>query len=121
MVFLVGNKDYSAHVIAGSYEVNNDPQYKEWEDASYISHKLKLRDRVQGSFDMWFRTVEEYEEFKADLDAVKANEAYTISLTVNNTSEQANIYAYLDFKLVRNIDGAWNDYFERFTVTVKER
>ena len=43
MVFLVGNKDYSAHVIAGSYEVNNDPQYK---GISSIILLENVRDRL---------------------------------------------------------------------------
>ena len=124
MTFLVGtSKDYSAHVIAGSYKVNNDPQYSEWEDVNHRVHRFKLRDKVVGSFDMFFRTTTEYATFLADLAAAQSatNNSYAISVTVNDTGEQKAIDAFVDYELVRNIDGGWNDYFERFTVKIEER
>lgn len=123
MTFLVGDVDYSDHVIAGSYNVNNEPQFNEWVDTNYTTHRQKLRDKVVGSFDMFFRTVEDYEEFKADLDEAQSstNLSYSLSVTVNNTSEQKSINAFVKYSLVRNIDGGWNDYFERYTVNIEER
>lgn len=123
MVFKVGNVDYSDHVIAGSYKVNNEPSYKTWVDAAYHTHRQKLRDKVVGSFDMFFRTLAEYEEFMDDIAEAMddSDDAVSLSVTVNNTSEQKSIYAFIDYKLIRNIDGAWNDYFERYTVTIEER
>lgn len=124
MIFLVGtSKDYSDHVIAGSYKVKSEPKYSEWDDVNLRTHKFKLRDKVIGSFDMFFRTETDYLTFKADLDAVQSatNDSYSISVTVNNTGEQKAIDAYINFDLVRNRDGAWNDYFERFTVSIEER
>ena len=122
MTFTVGSVDYSSHVIAGTYNVNNKPQYREWENANYQTRRIKLRDQVVGSFDMFFRTKAEYEDFRDDIaTATGTDGAVSISVTVNNTSTQANIYAFIDYDLVRNIDGAWNDYFERFTVTIEER
>ena len=123
MTFKIGTTDYSGHVIAGSYKVNNEPQYQTWKDASQRTHRQKLRDQVVGSFDMFFRTVSDYEDFKSKIAAAKDSEddSVSISVTVNNTSTQADIHAFVDYKLVRNIDGAWNDYFERYTVTIEER
>ena len=122
MTFSVGSVDYSDHVIAGTYKVNNKPIYKTWEDANYHTRKIKLRDQIVGSFDMFFRTEAEYEDFMDDIDDAKnTDDSVSISVTVNNTSEQADINAFLDYDLVRNIDGTWNDYFERFTVTIEER
>ena len=122
MTFTVGSTDYSDHVIAGTYNVNNKPQYRTWTDADYHTRKIKLRDQIVGSFDMFFRTQAEYEDFMDDIaTATGTDNAVSISLTVNNTSEQANINAFIDYELVRNIDGAWNDYFERFTVNIEER
>lgn len=122
MTFTVDSTDYSGHVIAGSYKVNNEPQYQIWTDANHQIHKIKLRDKVVGSFDMFFRTISDYDTFKGHLAAVKnTDNSYSISVTVNNTSAQANINAYVDYQLVRNIDGAWNDFFEKYTVSIEER
>lgn len=123
MVLLIGNVDYSNHVIAGSYNINQKIQSSKWDDANYRTHKFKQRDKIVGSFDMFFRTVTDYEGFKADLDGAQApnDDSYSISLTVNNISEQRRINAFIDYELVRDIDGKWQDYFGRFTVNIEER
>lgn len=124
MTFIVGtNKDYSSHVIAGSYKVKDEPQYSEWEDTSHRKHKFRQRNKVVGTFDMFFRTLAEYTTFKSDLDAAQSSsdDSYSISVTVNNTGVQKSIYAFIDYDLTRGIDGGWNDYFERFTVKIEER
>jgi hypothetical protein len=123
MVLLIGNVDYSNHVIAGSYNSNQKIQSSKWDDANYRTHKFKQRDKIVGSFDMFFRTVTDYEGFKADLDDAQApdDDSYSISLTVNNISEQRRINAFIDYELVRDIDGKWQDYFGRFTVNIEER
>ena len=123
MVLLIGNVDYSNRVIAGSYNINQKIQSSKWDDANYRTHKFKQRDKIVGSFDMFFRTVADYEDFKADLDDAQApdDDSYSISLTVNNISEQRRINAFIDYELVRDIDGKWQDYFGRFTVNIEER
>lgn len=123
MVLLIGNVDYSNHVIAGSYNINQKIQSSKWDDANYRTHKFKQRDKIVGSFDMFFRTVTDYEGFKADLDDAQApdDDSYSISLTINNISEQRRINAFIDYELVRDIDGKWQDYFGRFTVNIEER
>lgn len=123
MVLLIGNVDYSNHVIAGSYNINQKIQSSKWDDANYRTHKFKQRDKIVGSFDMFFRTVADYESFKTDLDDAQApdDDSYSISLTINNISEQRRINAFIDYELVRDIDGKWQDYFGRFTVNIEER
>lgn len=126
-MFILGtgltSKDYSNHVIAGTYEVNNEPQYVSWEDAGHIEHRFKQRDRVVGSFDMFFRTVSDYATFKSDLDTNRSssNDSVNMTVKVNNLNQDKTINAFVSFSLVRNRDGKWNDYFERFKVTIKER
>ena len=123
MTFTVGSTDYSNHVIAGTYEVNNRPQYRTWEDGNHKTRRTKLRDQIVGSFDMFFRTEAEYEDFMDDIENAKdstKDNAVSISITVNNTLTQEDTYAYIDYSLVRNRDGAWNDYFEVFTVNIEE-
>ena len=123
MTFTVGQVDYSDHVIAGTYDINNKPQYRTWEDGNCKTRRTKLRDQIVGSLNMFFRTASDYEDFLDDIEAAKdvtKDGAVSISITVNNTLEQADTYAYIDYNLVRNIDGAWQDYFEVFTVNIEE-
>lgn len=115
--------DFSDHVIAGTYEVNNNPEYSELKDARYVVHKKKLRDKVSGSFEMWFKNTTDYASFLSALNSAKSssNDSVQVTLCVNNTNTEVTIYAYINYKLVRNRNGKWQDYFERFKVTIEER
>lgn len=123
MVFKIGNTDFSGHVIAGSYAINKEAEYVTWTDAAHKTHKLRKRYRVKGTCDMFFRTIAEYSAFQSAIAAATAanNDSINMTVTVNKTTEDKTIEAYLDYLPVRNRDGNWNDYFERFTLSVEER
>lgn len=125
VTFKVNEIEFANHVIAGTYEVNRVPEYEEWTDAKRRKHKQQLRaGKVKGSFDMSFKTTEEYDLFKNALDEVK-NEGGAfmeqIIITVNGEQDPVTVDMFLDYSLNRNRDGRWKDYYEVFTVTVEER
>jgi hypothetical protein len=122
MVFKIGNTSYADHVIAGTYQINQKDIGKEWTDANQIKHKTLMRTKVSGSCDMFFRTIEEFNEFVANIKAVKTtNQSVPMELTVNNVNEDKEIDAFIDFDAVRNRDGMWKDYILRYTLSVEER
>lgn len=121
--FKIGNTDFGGHVIAGTYSVSNDVIYKVWTDGNGHNHRTPKRSKMQGSFDMFFRTMEQYQSFIAAIEASKtANVNSYVSATLTDNISNADIESkyYLDFKPVRNRDANWKDYFETFTVTVEE-
>lgn len=120
-IFKINTTDYSGHVIAGSYEVNNEVITSDWVDASGVTHKQKIRDKVSGKFDMFFRTKTAYDTFLGVLSTNRTS-GQTIPLTVevNNTGTSHTGNFFVTHKTVRNRDGAWADYMERFTVTIEE-
>ena len=120
MTFTVNQTDCSANVIAGTYKVNNEPVYKEWDDANYVTHKKKLRDRVVGSFDMFFRTANEYSSFLTTLASATTNEKTTLTVSVNNTQTDKTGYFYVTHDAVRDLDGTWTDYIDKFTLNIIE-
>lgn len=120
MTFTVYQTDCSANVIAGTYKVNNEPVYKEWEDADHITHKKKLRDKVVGTLDMFFRTAEEYSSFLTTLASATANEQTTLTVSVVNTQSEKTGYFYVTHDALLDIDGTWTDYVEKFTLNIVE-
>lgn len=120
-MFIINQTDYSAHVIAGSYKVNNVPVCSEWTDANGTTHRQKIRDKVSGTFDMWFRSLTDYNAFLATI-ATNMTSAMTVPCTVevNNANITKTSNFFIDHETVRNRDGAWDDYMERFTVTITE-
>lgn len=122
-IFMVGEIDYSNRVIAGSYSVHTKPLFKTWEDANYAEHRNVVRSAItSGSFDMWFKSMTEYNAFVAQVETVQA-EDLTVPCTVlsNTTDTEVTSNYYLDFSPIRNRRGDWDDIMERFTVSVKEK
>lgn len=122
IMFKVGIHDFSDHVIAGSYSVNSQDVYKSWTDINGEEHRDKIRDRITGSFDMYFGNIEEYEDFIGKLEAAKqSNLSYEVALCDNRTNELKVRPVFISFQLTRNRDGSWNDLYERFKVNVQEK
>ena len=121
VMFKVGAGDYSDRVIAGSYNVNSQNVYKSWQDINGVEHREKIRDKIVGSFDMYFPTIDEYDAFRAVLDSVRKEDlSYTITVVDNIKNEVKTIDAFITFQLTRNRLG-WNDIYERFKLNIQER
>ena len=124
MIFKVGTTDFTNNVVIGSYEVNKTPVYDEWVDIGGKIHRIKIRDKIQGSFEVFFKTMTAYSTFKTAIDnnTSSTNLATTVSVKVNNTNTDATgISAYLDFLPVRDVNGTRNDFLKVIQINLEER
>lgn len=122
IMFKVGQHDFSNHVIASKYKVHNVDVFSSWTDANYRKHCDKQREKVTGSFEMIFKTIEEYEEFAIAMRSNKTSSlSYNIVVADNINNEQKEIEAYVTWKPSRSMNDLLQDYFEKFTVTIEER
>lgn len=123
IVFKINTKDYSNRVIAGSYSVNSEDVFKSYQDLNGIEHHEKIRDRIKGSFDMYFETIEQYEAFNHDLEAAKLPDLSYANIAIcdNKNNKVKVINAFITFQLTRNRNGQWYDMYERFKVNIQER
>lgn len=120
-VFEINNIDFSSHVLAGTYNVIEVPVYTEWTDANLRDHREVTRKRVQGSFDMFFETVTAYEDFVTAYNAAKTDSGLTPAVIMNNTTNELVLKnCYFSFSPVRNRRDDWEDFYETFTVDVRE-
>lgn len=115
--------DYSNHVLAGSYKVSEQDIYNTFTDGFGIEHHLKYRTKVSGSFEMFFRTLTEFNTFMTRLNSVKDSMGsyYVVTVAINNTNQTKQINCHLKFDTIRNKDGANDDFMEKFTVSIEER
>lgn len=124
-MFIIGTQDYSNRVVAGAYSVYNEDIYEEWTDANFKKHKNIVTTKLRGSFDMLFKTIEEYNDFLTDINANKnSSGAVLVTLKSNNRvapNDMVTTYCWLDFKPTRNRNGLWKDYIERLTIEVEEQ
>lgn len=62
-MLIIGGRNFTKNIELGSWKVNQFPVYTEWEDYAKVKHKHKHRDRISGSFKLFFKDVEEWEAF----------------------------------------------------------
>lgn len=120
-VFKIGNTDFSGHVIAGSYDVQNKDIYDTYTDANRVEHRRFIRNKVVGSFDMFYKDINDYDGFVSAVNTARTV-GRTVAITVvpNNTNTSTTINAYIEFAPVRNRKGNWDDFMERYTVNIEE-
>lgn len=123
MLFTLNNIDYTANIIADSYKINSQPVYESYEDAKGRTHNVLIRNKVSGSFDMFFRTMTEYNEFLSDWNAGKSQllNTHTVYLNPNNINEDGVYQCFLKHEATRRLDGRYREYVGQITVSVEER
>lgn len=122
MVFKLNNIDFSGHILAGTYEVNAEVQYREFKDGNRQVHRTAYASKVKGSFDMFFKDMgSDYTSF---VNAVAAgslgSQNRTIKCSVNNTGTDKQFSGFVSFKPVRDRRGDWADYMKVFKVSIEE-
>lgn len=124
-VFKINNIDYSDHVLAdGSYQVNEADVYESWNDANGIEHRAVLRQKIVGTFNMYFEDMNDYIQFLADYRASKDinTHASNIKISVNNPNiAEKEIEAFISFMPTRFKDWSWNEQINQFSVNIQER
>lgn len=123
-IFKLNDVDYSAHVVAESYTVNLKNIYQEWTDGSQTKHRDVVAQKVQGSFQMYFKTESDLQTFITALASCKtSSNTYPVKLKANNKAVanlQSSRDVFLDFEPTRKRNASWDDVFEVFEVTVEE-
>lgn len=121
MVFKINGIDFSDNILIGTYEVNKQASYVAWQNANYRTIRIKTAEKVVGSFDLFFKSADEYQVFKNAVDeSEKDDTTHLITLSVNNTNKNETIEGYIDFSLTRDIDGNMNDFYLTFKVEIEE-
>ena len=121
-MFMVGETDMSHRVVAENYKIGTVPEYDLWTDANGKEHRSKYKDRVQGTLEMRFLSINEYQDFVTLLES-EINNDLTYEMTVyDNISEQEKeIVGFIDYEPTRYRDPGWADMMERITLTIREQ
>lgn len=123
MRFNVNNKRYAGRIIADTYDVNSLEEYFSRYDVRYWEHRRYRRERISGTFDMFFLNAAELAEFRAHLKACRDPKtgAHKLYLSVNNLQTEKEGMFFVDFTLLRTQTAPMIEAYQAFTVTIKER
>ena len=96
----IGSTDVTANILIDSYAVYNQPVYKNYEDANGITHKRYIRNKIKGTFEMFFKTLSEYSDFVTLITSNTDNTNYSVACTVFDTfrMDLYTINAFIEFK-----------------------
>jgi len=120
-VFMIGASDFSANVIGGTYNVQDQDIYTVWQDANGRNHRDVYRKQLKGSFDVFFKTVTDFEVFNTAYKAARSDSGLTrITIMNDSTNNVETKDVYFSFSPIRNRRDDWEDYYEQFTISIEE-
>ena len=122
-LFKVNTTDYSANIIADSYQVKQGDVYKTYEDANGNTHRRFIRKKVTGKFKMFFRTLTDFNSFISTIATYQSTTNFSVPVTVydNYGGTALTINAFVDLNPTITLDGTMSEYMETFEVTIEER
>ncbi len=122
IMFMVGETDMSHRVVAENYKIGTQPEYELWTDANGKEHRSKYRERVQGTLELKFLTIGEYQDFVTLLESEVANDlTYEMTVYDNIAEQEKQIIGFIDYEPTRYRAPDWSDMVERITLTIREQ
>ena len=122
-LLVINGTDYTQHIKVPSYKVNREYQYKEWEDASYGTHREITRTKISGSFTLLYDDISELDNFFTAVETLQAASdtgAIDMTVYVNNLHSVANITAFIKYTPANERPTIFGGGFSCCEVTIKE-
>lgn len=122
MTISIAGFDLKPYALIGGYDLNQVENYKEWVDGRGVTHRDVIRERVDGTIKVFFKEMDEYNEFLTALKNGRMQSgAYTCDFTVNNKKEVVHCDCFITFEPVRTQSGDGTDQLTQFEIKVEER
>lgn len=122
IMFKVGLTDYSRNVVGENYSVQSNDEYETWTDANGKEHRSAYRQRISGTFELYFTNEAEYLSFQSVLeDNKRADLTYPITIYDSRTGNEEDIFAFINYNITLYRNPAFVDRVEQIKVTIKEQ
>lgn len=114
--------DITKYIIKDTYDVNTEPVFESWQDGNFKEHRVYIRDRVKGSFDVIFFDDDNgaYQDFLDLLASVTVNRVTTIGLYVLNTSRTELFQVYYTIKAAQHAETTDGRMVNKMTINLEE-
>ena len=121
---VVNNTDITNYIIKDTYEMNSEPVYTSWEDANYVEHRVYVRNKVRGSFEVITFGTTPRTALVAFLDILKAatsNNVLTIGLYVENEGTFQALNCFYTVESTQHAVTEDGRYVDRAKISIEER
>ena len=118
----VGGTDISKYIIKDTYKMNAEPVSQSWTDGNFHEHRIQIRERVSGSFDVIFFDEDNgaFEDFLALLEANTTNTLLTCGLYVENKAAFEAFQVYYEITAKQHARTIDDVMVNKMTISVKE-
>lgn len=121
-LFKMGEIDFTKCIKASTYKVNSKDVYNEWTDGNYKVHRDVVRSKVEGTFSLYFQTVEKEQEFFDTLNSLTGTGGHTpVSVYVNNHHEIRDIEVFIEIDPTNEKPFMGLSEYEGFELKLTER
>lgn len=121
-MFMIGTTNYSHRVVAENYKIGSKPEYEPWTDANGKEHRSRYRNRISGTLEMRFLSINEYQDFIHLLESTQASDlTYPMTVYDNIREEEVEITGFIDFEPTRYRAPNWADMMERIEISIREQ
>lgn len=118
MLVMIGSTDLTDNIEDGSYEVESEDVFIEWEDGNNKKHRIYVRERVKGKFNIICnkRLGMDSSSFLELIKENTENNVLLVTCWVNNKAEHQSISTY-----VKIITKKHTDTTDIFQLELEER
>ena len=119
---VIANTDISKNIIKDTYKVNTEPVFESWTDGNFREHRIYIRDRVKGSFDVIFFDDDNgaYQDFLTLLESATNNRLLTIGLFVVNQSRFDAFNVYYTITAAQHAETTDGRMVNKMTLSIEE-
>lgn len=122
MQVVVGGIDITNYIVTGSYNINAVDQYEGWQDGNGVEHRVIIRSKVSGSFEIGCCSKSiTLSDFLDAWDSAVDNGVVTIGCTVLNKNTFEALEAYYEITGKDHIKKGDGQIIDIMSVKIQER
>ena len=122
-LLVVNDTDLTEYINKKSYKVNSKNQYESWKDGNYVEHRIIVRNRVEGSFEIavYGHNDVDYAAFLDIWNSAVNNGVVTMGVWVQDQNRFKAIEAYYAMEGLKHHELLNGDFYDRVKITFTER
>lgn len=123
MLVSINGTDITDYINPKTYKMNAEKVYESWQDGNFIEHRIFVRDRIKGSFEvaLYGQGGMTTQNFLDTWNGGVQNGVATMLVYVQNTNQNEPIEAFFDFKGKFHREMINHRYCDILTVEIMER
>jgi len=119
---VIGETDYTANIVDGSYDVNSNDVYESWKDGNMLEHRIIVTSKVSGKFSVVFpNNGVTLSAFLEAWDSVVVNGVATIGLYVTNKNKFEALDCYFKITSGQHIKQRDGEFYDVLNIEISQR